>query len=241
MKSVEEVCSYLKENANNDLKYKTIYTNFDKYVKEDKELIDSFNSCDGFGEPGFAWSWKILVDSLPDNFKFLEIGVYQGRVLSQVGMLAKKINKRCSIIGVTPLSVSGDKYSGYKDLNYLEIIHQNFKNLNNTIDNLKIIKGYSQEKHVKESVAIEGKYNMIFIDGSHDYEDVVHDILTYSKLLIIGGYLVMDDASLYLNDAYGVFLGHPDVGMACKQYLDNNPNFEELYAIGHNRVWKKIS
>ena len=82
---------------------------------------------------------------------------------------------------------------------------------------------------------------MIFIDGSHDYEDVVHDILNYSKLLIIGGYLVMDDASLYLNDAYGQFLGHPDVGNACKQYLDNNPNFEELYAIGHNRVWKKIS
>ena len=129
-------------------------------------------------------------------------------------MFSKKINKRCSIIGVTPLSTDGDKYSKYMDLNYLETIQLNFKKLNNTIDNLKIIKGYSRNKDVIECVSKQKKYNMIFIDCSHDYEDVVHDILTYSKLLIIDGYLVLDNtslylnASLYLNDSYGQFLGH---------------------------------
>ena len=241
MKSVKEVSLFLKENTNNNLRYKIIYDNFKKNVEENKELMDSFTSCNGFGEVSFTWSWKILVDTLPDNFKFLEIGVYQGRVLSQVGMLAKKINKRCTIIGVTPLSTDGDKYSKYIDLNYLETIQRNFKKLNNTIANLKIIKGFSQNKDVIECVSKQEKYNMIFIDGSHDYEDVVHDILTYSKLLIIGGYLVLDDASLYLNDSYGQFLGHPDVSKACKDYLENNQNFEEMYAVGHNRVWIKIS
>ena len=241
MKSVKEVSLFLKENTNNKLRYKIIYDNFKKNVAENKELNDSFVSLSGFGEYPFTWSWKILVDSLPDNFKFLEIGVYQGRVLSQVGMLAKKINKRCSIIGVTPLSTAGDKYSKYREMNYLKAIQQNFKKLNNNIDNLKIIKGYSQNKDVIECVSKQEKYNMVFIDGSHDYEDVVHDILTYSKLLIIGGYLVMDDASLYLNDSYGIFKGHPDVSKACKDYLENNQNFEELYAVGHNRVWIKIS
>lgn len=241
MNSVKEVNLFLKENTNNNLKYKIIYDNFKKNVEENKELKDSFESCNGFGELSFTWSWKILVDSLPDNFKFLEIGVYKGRVLSQVGMLAKNINKKCSILGVTPLSESGDKYSNYEKDNYLEIIQQNFKKLNNTIDNLKIIKGYSQNKDVIERVSKEEKYNMIFIDGSHDYQDVVHDILTYSKLLIIGGYLVMDDASLYLNYSYGQFKGHADVSKACKDYLENNKKFEELYAVGHNRVWIKIS
>lgn len=241
MKSVKEVCLFLKENKHNNLRYKIIYDNFKKNVEENKELMDSFWSCEGCGELSFTWSWKILVDSLPDNFKFLEIGVYQGRVLSQVGMLAKNINKKCIILGVTPLSTSGDKYSNYKKANYLKIIQQNFKKLNNTIDNLKIIKGYSQDKDIIECVKMQEKYNMIFIDGSHDYEDVVHDILTYSKLLLIGGYLVMDDSSLYLNDSYGQFKGHPDVSKACKDYLENNPDFEELYAVGHNRVWRKIS
>ena len=50
----------------------------------------------------------------------------------------------------------------------------------------------------------------------------------------------MDDASLYLNDSYGQFKGHPDVGKACKDYLENNQDFEEMYAVGHNRVWRKI-
>ena len=58
-------------------------------------------------------------------------------------------------------------------------------------------------------------------------------------MLVSGGYLVMDDSSLYLEDSYGMFKGHPDVSKACTDFLDNNPQFEEVYAVGHNRVWKK--
>jgi len=241
MASLKEVCLFLKENKNNELKYKIIYDNFVENVRKNEKLYNSFASCEGFGEEAFTWSWKILVDSLPEDFKFLEIGVYQGRVLSQVGMLSKNINKKCSIFGVTPLSTAGDKYSSYKDIDYLEKIQNNFKKLNNTIENLTIIKGYSQDKDVIERVLKEEKYDMIFIDGSHDYKDVVYDILTYSELLVIGGYLIMDDSSLYLENSYGMFKGHPDVSKACKDYIENNPNFEELYAVGHNRVWRKIS
>jgi hypothetical protein len=49
----------------------------------------------------------------------------------------------------------------------------------------------------------------------------------------------MDDASLFITDAYGSFLGHPDVGKAIIDNLDNNPEFIHLYAVGHNRVWRK--
>jgi cephalosporin hydroxylase len=177
---------------------------------------------------------------MPNNFKFLEIGVYKGRIISQIGLLSKIINKKCSIYGITPLSTAGDKYSKYVDNNYLEIIQNNFKKLNTNITNLTIIKGYSQDAKVVEKALNKSKYNMIFIDGSHDYNDVIFDILTYSKMLTINGYLIMDDSSLYLPDSYGMFKGHPDVSKACIDYLDTNPNFEELYAIGHNRVWKKI-
>ena len=240
MSNINEVYIFLKKNKNNKLRYKIIYEIFKKNVMQNKLLLKSFNSCDGFGEIPFTWSWKLLVDSMPNNFKFLEIGVYKGRIISQIGLLSKIINKKCSIYGITPLSTAGDKYSRYVDNNYLEIIQNNFKKLNTNITNLTIIKGYSQDAKVVEKALNKSKYNMIFIDGSHDYNDVIFDILTYSKMLTINGYLIMDDSSLYLPDSYGMFKGHPDVSKACIDYLDTNPNFEELYAIGHNRVWKKI-
>lgn len=240
MKNLEEVCEFLKKNKNNEQKYKIIYDTFKKNVELDSNLFNSFRNCTGFGEVPFTWSWKILVDAMPNDFKFLEIGVYQGRVLSQVGMLAKNTNKKSSIFGVTPLSTSGDKYSDYPDVDYLKKIQNNFFKLNGNINNLKIINGYSQNHDVIKRVAEHAKYNIIFIDGSHDYEDVVADIKNYSPMLLNGGYLVMDDASLYLKDSYGKFKGHPDVSKACVDYLDNNPEFEEIYAVGHNRVWKKI-
>lgn len=241
MNNINEIVLFLEKNKNNPLKYKIIYETFLKNVENNKLLKWSFNSTEGFGELAFTWSWKLLVDSMPNNFKFLEIGVYRGRQISQVSMLAKNINKSCSIFGVTPLSNAGDKYSGYINIDYLKDIQKHFKLLNGNINNLKIIKGYSQEEKIIKDVSRYGKYNMIFIDGSHNYNDVINDIKNYSNMLVLGGYLIMDDASLYLKDSYGKFKGHPDVGRACKELLDNNINFQQLYAVGHNRIWKLIN
>lgn len=77
-------------------------------------------------------------------------------------------------------------------------------------------------------------YDVIFIDGCHDYKNVCLDINNYSQMLKSGGYLVMDDASIYIKDAYGAFLGNPDVGKAINDCLDNNNDFIHLYSVGHN-------
>lgn len=217
---------------------KIIYEGFETNVRNNQTLWNSFYSADGFGEPAFTWNWKLLVDEMPDNFKFLEIGVYKGRVLSQVGMLSRISNKNCSIYGVTPLSTDGDKYSGYPACDYLNEIKNNFQKLNGHTHNLNIIKGFSQDDSVLKSVGNIAPFDMIFIDGSHDYVDVCNDIKNYLPFLKSGGYLVMDDASLYIDNPYGQFLGHPDVGKAIQDLLDNNNSVKHLYAVGHNRVWK---
>jgi hypothetical protein len=54
-----------------------------------------------------------------------------------------------------------------------------------------------------------------------------------------GGYLIMDDASLLLENPYGQFLGHADVCRAIKEKIENNTGLAHLYAVGHNRVWIK--
>jgi hypothetical protein len=236
--SIEEVTnSYRPEDPSC---HRRIYETFRRNLDVVPVLKDSFQRCDGFGELPFAWNWFLLVKDMPDKFKFLEIGVYKGRVLSQVGWCADFLKKNCQIYGITPLSTSGDKYSGYPQDDYLSAINRAFLMMGVPADNLEIIKGLSQDPDVLAKATAAGPFDIVFIDGCHDYEVVCQDIENYVPLIRPGGYLVLDDASLYIKHPHGLFLGHPDVGRAIKDKVDPSTSLKHLYAVGHNRVWKKI-
>jgi hypothetical protein len=163
---------------------------------------------------------------MPNHFNFLEIGVYKGRVLSQIGMLTKLANKTSNIYGITPLSTVGDKYSDYVECDYLTEIKTNFLKFNHSADSLTILNGFSQEQRILNIIKNMEQFDIIFIDGSHNYEDVCNDIKNYIPYLKVGGYLVLDDASLYIDNPYGIFLGHPDVGRAINDTLDTVNNLK---------------
>lgn len=236
--TIDDIISFYKTNTGN--KHQQIYDTFNYNMKNDRELSHLFHALPGFGEDPFQWNWKLLVDTMPSHFRFLEIGVYKGRVCTTVGYLAERSGKSCSVIGISPLDTSGDKYSTYDNIDYKSEILTNYKKFVSH-DNLQLIKGYSQDTSILQQVQQMAPFDILFIDGSHDYNDVVSDIQNYSKLVNTNGYVVMDDASLYVKNAYGRFLGHPDVSRAANEVMDTLPNFEHLYVVGHNRVWRKLS
>ena len=237
--NLEEVIDFYK--IDNSDKNKIIYTTFENHIKNNLILETQHNITPGFGELSFSWSWNLLVKSMPQDFKFLEIGVYKGRILALIQLLSTLSNKNVKIYGVTPLDgTATDKYSEYQNCDYLSAIKKSYSISNVTFNNTTIIHGYSQEKNIIEKTKEHSLFDIIFIDGCHDYEIVVQDIKNYSEMLKVNGYLILDDASLYIDSPFGTFLGHPDVGKAIQDTLDNNPQFVHLYAIGHNRVWKKM-
>ena len=108
------------------------------------------------------------------------------------------------------------------------------------ITNINIVKGLSTDFAAMNEVNATGPYDVVFIDGCHDYEVVCQDIKNYVPMLKAGGYLVMDDASLFLEKPYGQFLGHKDVCQAIKDTIDNSSlGLTHSFAVGHNRVWRK--
>ena len=157
-------------------------------------------------------------------------------------MCAKKLNKSINSFGLTPLDNVGDKYSKYEKTNYLENIKFLFSILNISGDKTKIIKGLSTNEEAKKSTSEHGPYDMIYIDGGHDYETVANDIAFAKNNLKINGYLIMDDASSFLKITPNNtrFNGHAEVASAIKDYLDNDNKYKHILACGHNRVWKKI-
>ena len=205
----------------------------DERLKAHRDFVEQH--VYGFGERAFHWLWKLIVDEMPRDFRFLEVGVYKGQVLSLVRMLAPKAD----IVGVTMLSsFSGlGKFSPFPDTDYKQHIidlHDHFGLRYPTI-----VIGDSTSKIVHDQVGGGAPYDVVYIDGCHEYDYVVNDLQFYPTLLKPGGLLVVDDSACFMKQPWGYFQGIQDVSLAVRSIIEVDPQYEHLLAVMHNRVWRK--
>ena len=223
--------------------YKTCVSEYEKdeELKPLREFIKA-NSY-GFCDDAHHVMWRELVKLLPDNFSFLEIGVFKGQVITLITQLSKRYNKISKVYGVTPLSNVGDVYSVYKDLDYSTEIQNLFKEFSLDFDLEKqIICGLSTDENVKNRLRKLKTFDIIYVDGGHDYHTVVSDIALVKEITNIGSYVVFDDSSCYKNlGGLPIFFGHKEVCDAIKDVLEPDKDFIEVLCVGHNRVFKKIN
>jgi len=112
----------------------------------------------------------------------LEIGSFEG--VSSLYFLNKF--KNCSLTCVDPFTGS-DEHEKHKNNYNLE---ENFDyNLIDYRDRYKKIKKYSYDFFKSN----EDKYDLIYIDGSHRFEDVYGDAVQSNKFLNSNGLLIFDD------------------------------------------------
>jgi hypothetical protein len=223
-----------------------VYTEFLNEYNNDQILINHRSYIElnnlGFGEKPFHVIWRELVKIQPENFKFLEIGVYKGQVISLVKLLSDLFSKSVNFTGVTPLSDIGDKFSKYENTDYGQVVSNLFKHFNLEFDiNKNIINGISTDDIIKNKVRELGKFDLVYIDGGHDYDCVVSDINLMKEITKNGSYVVFDDSSCFKPLSNDKFKGHIDVCKAIAYHLENDTNFTELICVGHNRVFKRIN
>lgn len=212
--------------------------NFDYLVKH-CDVVTKYNL--GYGEKAFRYFWLMVLSQISKKGKFLEIGVFKGSTLSLSQIISKELGLGITSYGLTPLDTTGDKYSTYNASNFEDDIAFLYHSLGLDTKSTIIIPGLSTDPQVKELAKQQGPYDLVYIDGGHDYDTVISDIALSDEILPVGGLLVMDDASSRLNfgDKHPGFLGHSDVGLAIKDVLDSNEKYTHLFACGHNRVWLK--
>ncbi len=92
-----DIWNTFKENVNSD-----------PVLKDHRDVVEHYGF--GYGDRPLHWAWKLIVDAMPDQFSFCEIGVFQGQILSLVKLLANNSGKASKIVGITPLNTTGDRY-----------------------------------------------------------------------------------------------------------------------------------
>lgn len=205
----------------------------------------------GYGENEFCVFWDKLISRFKKDFSFLEIGVYKGQVLCLIGLLAKKYNLNAKINGIAPLFNLNDSTTSYDDSDYIADIvnlHRHFS-VDFSLEK-QIIKGSSTDQEIKKQIINLPKFDIIYIDGGHEYATVVSDINLSKNICKNNGFLILDDSSWFIEfdnnkfkkDFYkvnSIFKGHEEVSLAVKNFLETDPDYVEKYCIGHLRVFQK--
>lgn len=216
------------------------------WLKEHRDFVESAGW--GMNDRPHHASWAAIIETMPETFAHCEIGVYRGQGISLVGLCAKHYGKRATTVGVSPFCGTGDSMNGYdKTLNYLADVYIALDKFSVPRDWFVPIKGYSQDWDVIEKAQAVGPYDLMYIDGSHEYTAVRLDINNYAPMLRKGGILVMDDSAFFLNmpefsqdKGYNrCWKGEKFVSLAVQEWLEPRKDFEHLFAIGHNRVFRK--
>ena len=213
----------------------TDMVNGDRQLKEYRDWVES--NAFGFGERCFLYMWKLIVNEMPKEFTFCEVGVFRGQILGLVGMLAERSGKTAHRYGITPLDTSDGHWESDYEAD-IRRLHEKF----DIPTDYHIIKGSSTDPKVKEK-AKDLRPDIMYIDGGHTYEVVMSDIMYYPRLVRRGGYLVIDDCNNRIEMPDGMFRGIQSVSDAVDQEFPpfvDHPDWELVMNLVHNRVMKRI-
>lgn len=141
--------------------------------------------------------YKLATKTFTDKSIFVEIGSWMGRSTSCLGQLVKESQKDIRIFAIDTFKGSEEHTEIVKDIeNHSTSLLQIFKNNINicgVYDYITPIQGKSLDV---VSQFEDESLDFIFIDASHDYENVLADITAWYPKLKPGGLIAGDDYAL---------------------------------------------
>lgn len=190
----------------------------------------------GFGEAAFHVMWAALFSIFKPS-SFLEIGVYRGQTLSLASLCSRELCLPTRVCGISPFTSAADSVSKYSNqINYYEDTLKNFAFFQLPVPQLA--RGLSTDPGVWKQV-MHNKWDMVYIDGNHDYEVAKSDFTNCNKILSPRGIIVLDDSGLFTRYQAPIFSSRGHVGPSTLAQEISAFGFHELLQVGHNRVFQK--
>ena len=203
---------------------------FDHFLPESFKNHRRYFSTDrrGFGEDAFHAMWFLLFEKLRPR-QALEIGVYRGQTITLWKLLSRHLGFECNVGCVSPFDASSDSVSQYMLQN-----HRRFE-----LPPPETCRSFSTAPEAK-SFATSRLWDVIYIDGNHDYETAKQDWEVCTQTLAPHGIIVLDDSALQTDYRPPCFAtaGHPGPSHVADQI--DPTKFREIFAAGHNRVFQRF-
>ncbi len=192
-----------------------------------------------FGENAFHTMWYLLLEEFkPANF--LEIGVFRGQIISLAALWAKLRCVHCQVYGISPFSSSGDSVSRYPaNIDYYQDTLSNFDHF--SLPPPRLLRAFSTDREALDLIGLTA-WDMIYIDGNHDYEVARQDWEACAHCIKPGGVIVLDDAALktsFRPPSFAGSRGHPGPSRVADEI--NSKDFREILQVGHNRAFQKVA
>lgn len=205
------------------------------YIREHRSYFKQERR--GFGEDAFHAMWSLMFNHYRPE-KCLEVGVYRGQTISLWSLIAKTSGFPCEVHGISPFTQLGDEVSSYLGgIDYYTDVLSSFDHFK--LPTPYLLKALSTDNAAKLYIA-DREWDLIYIDGSHDYEIVLADYRLCKEHLAPNGMLVLDDASLGTNyvPPWFSFAGHEGPSRVARENADKEMRF--ICAVGHNNIYKKL-
>ena len=164
-----------------------------KYEKKKHKIILSNKIISNDYFSAHAYYFYNLLIKLPKDFKYLEIGSYEGNSALYVSTNFPKSSVTC-----VDLWEGVEEYEG-KDFS---IIEKNFDFNLQGLNNINKIKSTSDNFFIKNKIM----FDFIYVDGNHKFDYVFRDCENALRFLNKGGFLVCDD---YIWNYYKELLDNP--------------------------------
>ena len=164
-----------------------------KYEKKKHRIILSNKIISNDYFSAHAYYFYNLLIKLPKDFKYLEIGSYEGN-----SALYVSTNFPESSITCVDLWEGVEEYEG-KDFS---IIEKNFVSNLHGLNNINKIKSTSDSFFIKNKIM----FDFIYVDGNHKFDYVFRDCENAWRFLNKGGILVCDD---YIWNYYKELFDNP--------------------------------
>jgi hypothetical protein len=192
----------------------------------------------GFGEDAFHAMWYLLFQELRPATA-LEIGVYRGQTVTLWKLLARELGFECQVSCVSPFSAAGDAVSCYTPrVDYYEDMQLNHRHFGLPLP--AVCRQFSTAPEAQPFLR-QHRWSVVYIDGNHDYEVASQDWKVCSEAVAPGGIVVLDDSALGTDYRPPRFAtaGHPGPSRVATEI--DRTRFQEILAVGHNRVFQRVA
>lgn len=221
-----------------------------RFLRQHRDLIEMREF--GFGERAFHAMWLELIRerayASPDRtLDLLEIGVFKGQVISLWALISRLLRLPLAIDAMGPLSGEGPtdpaaRAEAYRcgegnivpPDDYPALIADLFARCALDLSAIRFLRGMSQQPEI--IAAAKSAYDLIYIDGDHAEAAVRADLANFAHRLRPGGFLVLDDAALFLEG--GFWKGFEGPSKAAEDLPAMG--FRNVLNVGHNRVFQRV-